>query len=140
MKPITITWQRLVDNQEQTCPRCGDTEGELDKAVRFLNKTLAPAGVHFELEKKALPFDEVALDPSQSNRIWINGRPLEEWLKANVGQSPCCGPCRDLECRTLEVAGTVHETIPADLIIKAALLAVQQQVQQQVNKGGKSSF
>lgn len=126
MKPISITWQRLVDEQGRTCDRCGDTEQELDKAVRFLNKTLAPAGVLFVVEKKALPFHEVSQDPSRSNRVWIDGRPLEEWLDVKVGRSPCCGPCQDLHCRTLEMNGSVHETIPAELIIKAGLLAVKE--------------
>ena len=44
-------------------------------------------------------------------------------------RSPCCGPCQGLECRTLEKNGASHETIPAELIIKGGLLAVQRQVQ-----------
>jgi len=136
MKTIKITWQRLVDDQGQTCERCGNTETELDKAVRFLEKSLAPAGVRFSVEKKALDFPEVSRDPSRSNRLWIDGRPLEKWVGADVGQSACCGPCQDLPCRTLDVGGAIHETIPAELIIKAGLLAVQRQV----NKlSGKSS-
>jgi len=130
MKTIKIVWQRLVDEQGATCDRCGGTEQELDKAVRFLQKTLAPAGLHFSLEKKALEKQEVVSDPSQSNRIWIDGRPLEKWLGAEVGKSACCGPCEGLECRTLEKDGTSHETIPAELIIKGGLLAVQHLVNQ----------
>jgi hypothetical protein len=81
------------------------------------------------VEKNALDIQEVTRDPSQSNRIWIDGRPLEKWLGAKVGKSPCCGPCQGLECRTLEAGGASHETIPAELIIKGGLLAVQRQVQ-----------
>jgi len=33
-----------------------------------------------------------------------------------------------MECRTLETGGTSHETIPAEMIIKAGLLAVQRLV------------
>ena len=128
MKTIKIIWQRLVDEHGSTCERCGDTEKELDKAVRFLQKSLAPAGVRFSVEKKVMDFQTVSHDPSQSNRLWIDGRPLEKWLKADVAQSPCCGPCQDFECRTLEIDGATHETIPAELIIKAGLLAVQRQV------------
>ena len=128
MKPIKIVWQRLVDDQGQTCDRCGGTEQELDKAVRFLQKSLAPGGVRFIVEKKGLAAGEFAQDPSQSNRIWVDGRLLENWVGAEVGQSPCCGPCQGAECRTLEVDGARHETVPAELIIKAGLLAVQRQV------------
>ena len=128
MKTIKITWQRLVDDQGQTCDRCGGTEQELHKALRFLIKSLAPVGIDFSLETKSLDATEFARNPSQSNRIWVDGKPLEKWLKAEVGASPCCGPCGDEACRTLEVEGTTHETIPAELIIKAALLAVQREV------------
>ena len=128
MMTIKVIWQRLVDEHGQTCERCGNTEMELDKAMRFLEKSMAPAGVRFSVEKKALDSHEVSRDPAQSNRLWIDGLPLEKWLGADVGQSPCCGPCQDLPCRTLEVGGTVHETIPAELIIKAGLLALQRQV------------
>lgn len=128
MKTFRITWQRLVDEQGQTCSRCGGTEQELHKALRFLVKSLAPVGIAFSLETKALDAQEFAQDPSQSNRLWIDGRPLEKWLQAEAGTSPCCGPCGDSECRTVEVEGTVYETIPAELIIKAALLAVQREV------------
>jgi hypothetical protein len=128
MKTIKIIWQRLVDEHGSTCERCGDTEKELDKAVRFLQKSLAPAGVRFSVEKNVMDFQTVSHDPLHSNRLWIDGRPLEKWLQADVGQSPCCGPCQDFECRTLEIDGATHETIPAELIIKAGLLAVQRQV------------
>lgn len=128
MQPIIITWQRLVDEQGQTCGRCGDTEQELVKAVRFLTKALAPVGLVFSLEKQALSPGEFARDPLQSNRITIDGRGLEEWLDAEVGQSPCCGPCGDSQCRTLKVAATLYETIPAELIIKAGLKAAYEKV------------
>lgn len=136
MKTIKITWQRLVDEQGQTCSRCGGTEQELHKALRFLAKSLMPVGIAFSLETKALDAQEFARDPSQSNRLWIDGRPLEKWLEGEAGASPCCGPCGDAACRTLEVEGTVYETIHAELIIKAALLAVQREVKKLAAKQG----
>jgi hypothetical protein len=130
MKTIKIVWQRLVDEQGRTCDRCAGTEPELHKALRFLTKALAPVGLTFSLETRVLAPEEFARDPSQSNRVWIDDRPLEEWVQAEVKQSPCCsGPCGGAECRIVEVEGVVYETIPAELIIKAALLAVQGQVQ-----------
>ncbi len=61
--------------------------------------------------------------PSESNRIWIAGRPLEDWLDASVGKSTCCSACGGAECRTLEIGSATFETIPEELILKAALLA-----------------
>lgn len=128
MKTIKITWQRLVDDEGRTCDRCGGTEQELHKALRFLAKSLMPLGIAFSLETRALETREFDRDPSQSNRLWIDNKPLEQWLRAETGASPCCGPCGDAQCRTVTVEGTTFETIPAELIVKAALLAVEREV------------
>jgi len=104
MKILKIEWQRLVA-EGQTCPRCGATEEEVEKAYRSLEKSLAPLGIQVVLEKQELAPEVFQRDPSRSNRILLNGRPLEEWLGLKAGQSPCCGPCGDAECRTLETGG-----------------------------------
>jgi hypothetical protein len=48
---------------------------------------------------------------------------MEEWLNASVGSSSCCSVCGTAECRTVEVDGTIFETIPENLFLKAALVA-----------------
>ncbi len=126
-KVLKITWQRLIDEKGQTCQRCGSTEKELRKASRSLEKSLSPLGIKVMLEKKALDPAECAEDISQSNRIWVGERTLEEWLGAQVGKSFCDFCCAGLgervECRTIKVGGKVYETIPAKLIVRAGLLA-----------------
>lgn len=122
MKILKVEWRRLVTDG-QTCPRCGATGKEVDKASRSLEQSLAPLGIKVILEKHELTPGAFQRDPSQSNRLLLNGRPLEEWLDLKVGQSPCCDPCGDAECRTLETGGQVYETIPADLIVQAGLRA-----------------
>jgi hypothetical protein len=121
-KMLTITWQRLLLEGE-TCSRCAATETAVEAAAATLRQVLAPMGVQVVLEKEALDQAAFAGDPLQSNLIRLNGRPLEAWLDLQVSQSPCCGPCGDAECRTVEADGTVHEAVPAALIIKAGLLA-----------------
>ncbi len=132
MKRLIIRWQRLVDEKGQTCQRCGATEKELQKAFQSLKQSLTPLGIEVTLEKKELDPAECAKDISQSNRIWVGEKPLEEWLNAEVGKSlcgTCCGELgSDVECRTVGVEGQTYETIPADLIIKAGLLAASQLV------------
>lgn len=125
MKRLEIKWQRLISRGE-TCPRCGLTEKEVDKAVSRLTRSLAPLGIAVRLEKTRLSLSRFKKDPSRSNRVWINGRPLEDWIEGRVGKSPCCDVCGPSECRTLEVRGEVFETIPADLIVQAGLLAAQE--------------
>jgi hypothetical protein len=52
MKVLEIKWQRLlIDESGQTCPKCGSTEKELDKAVSALKQSLAPLGIEVILEK-----------------------------------------------------------------------------------------
>ena len=127
MKILKIEWQRLV-TEGQTCPRCGATGEELDKASQSLERSLAPLGIKVVFEKHELTSGVFQRDHSQSNRILLNGRPLEEWLGLKVGQSPCSATCGDAECRTLETGGQVYETIPADLIIQAGLQAASKLV------------
>jgi hypothetical protein len=87
MKTLTITWQRLlVDESGRTCDRCGATERELERAVHTLKQSLAPLGIEVVLVKKALDAVAFAKDALESNRVWIGGKPLEEWLGADVGQ------------------------------------------------------
>ena len=135
MKTLKIVWQRLVDEHGQTCSRCGATEQELHKALRFLTKSLLPLGIVFSLDTRALDRQEFDRDPTQSNRLWVDNKPLEQWLKAETGASSCCGPCDGAECRTLTVEGKTFETIPAELIIKAALLAVEREVKKLTGGG-----
>lgn len=122
MKTLKIQWQRLLIN-DTTCPRCGATEQEVDKAYMSLKQSLSPLGIKVDLEKKVLDLAVFKNNPSQSNLIMVGDKSLEEWLKAHTGESSCCGPCGDTECRTLETQGKIYETIPAELIIKAGLMA-----------------
>jgi len=125
MKTLKIQWQRLIIDDE-TCPRCGATEEEVDKAYISLRQSLSPLGIKVVLEKKALDSAVFKKNPSQSNLIVIGERTLEEWLNAQTGGSSCCGPCGDTECRTIETQGKIYETIPAELIIKGGLIAAGQ--------------
>lgn len=122
MKPLPIVWQRLVTNGE-TCPRCAETGDAVSKATQALTAALAPLGMVPELEVRELDEARFKAEPSASNRIWIAGRPMEDWLQASVGSSPCCSVCGDSECRTMAVDGQTFEAIPQELLVKAALIA-----------------
>ena len=122
---LSIKWQRLI-SEGKTCPRCGSTEQELEKAVTVLGQALETMGIRVVLEKDSLSKAEFEKDPLRSNRIWINGRPLEDYVAGKVGQSPCCDECGPVDCRTLEVEGQAYETIPSVLIVQAGLIAASQ--------------
>lgn len=40
---------------------------------------------------------------------------MEDWLRGRVGRSRSCSVCGDSDCRTLEIRGTIFETIPESL-------------------------
>ncbi len=123
MKTLDIEWQRLLDEQEETCPRCGSTEQEVEKAVRELTQLLAASDITVSLTKKSIDPETFRKDVLQSNKILIAGKTLEEWLGATTGQSRCCEVCGDSECRTVEYAGDTQEAIPADMIVMAGITA-----------------
>ncbi len=129
MPELRILWQRLVDDAGNTCERCSDTKLQLERAVQKLKEVLSPLGLEPILEEKILDARDFVSDPAQSNRIWINGKALEEWIGGEVGMSPCCTTvCKNAECRTVAVGSDVFEVIPEELIVKAALLAAAELV------------
>lgn len=125
MKSMPIVWKRLVKSGE-TCSRCGDTRGELEAAVVKLAAALSPLGIEPRLEMQQLDEATFKANPSESNRVWIAGKPVEEWLGARVGMSRCCSVCGDSDCRTLELGDRTFEVIPQDLFIKAGLIAASE--------------
>lgn len=134
MKTLEIKWQRLV-SKGQTCPRCGLTEKELKLAISTLKKSLAPLKIKVILEKNELSVAKFKKDPLSSNQIWLNNRPLEDWINGKIGKSQCCDVCGPAKCRTLGVGEETYETIPADLIIRAGLLAASQIITLKIDKG-----
>lgn len=128
MRVLQIRWQRLVDEKGQTCDRCGATEAAVEEAVTKLKGSLKGLGIEVVLEKTAISPKEFSKDTLESNRIWIDGRPIEEWLQASAGQSKCCSICGESDCRTITVDGRTYEAVPAEFIVRAGLLAGAQLV------------
>lgn len=137
MSPLRIRWQRLVKGG-RTCVRCSDTEAEVRRAMETLRQVLAPLGIEPQLEVGEVDESAFLVRPVESNRIWIAEKPLEDWLGGTVGSSPCCSVCGDADCRTVEISGTRFETIPARLIIKAALIAVAETLDETTQVGTAS--
>lgn len=123
VKQLRITWQRLVDAEGKTCDRCDATHDEMRRAFDKLKQALRPLGIEPTLEIREIDRKTFEARPAESNRIWIAGRPMEEWLGATVGSSPCCSVCGEAQCRTVQVGPTTYETIPQALFIKAGLMA-----------------
>ncbi|MEN9474438.1 MAG: hypothetical protein RIS48_1158 [Pseudomonadota bacterium] len=123
MKTLSIVWQRLVNDQGKTCPRCQGTGDAVRHAVERLDSVLKPLGVQPVLECRELAPTAFRDQPSESNRIWVDGQPLEAWLDGQTGASRCCDECGDQDCRTLELEGQSYEVIPEELLVRAGLKA-----------------
>ena len=95
----------------------------MQRAVKNLEQALRPLGISPSLEISEIDEASFRMKPTESNRIWIAGKPMEEWLEGKIGSSRCCSVCGEAECRTVEVGGTTYEAIPENLILKAALIA-----------------
>lgn len=135
MSVLHVRWQRLVDETDRTCERCGSTGSAVERAVELLRRPLKELGIDVALKTEVLDPATFAKDPLESNRIWIGGVPLEWWLSATNGQSRCCSACGDAECRTMTVDGRTYEAIPVELIVKAGLLAAARLIQPEGSQG-----
>ena len=124
-KFLHITWQRLVDDFSATCPRCNETEQNLDTAGDILHPVLVRKGIHIFVQKKCILPMAFNQNPLDSNRIFIEEKPLESWLNAETGKSPCCDACGDNDCRTLIYEGRIYEDIPVKLIVSGILEALK---------------
>jgi hypothetical protein len=123
MTQLPIIWQRLVGAGGKTCQRCDATHQHIQSAIAKLRDALKPLNIEPTLELRQIDENAFKNKPAESNRIWIAGKPVEEWLAANVGSSPCCSVCGDTPCRTMEVEGAIFEDIPEAVVLKAALIA-----------------
>lgn len=123
MQTLCIEWKRLVDAAGNTCPRCRDTGRAIDSAFLKLAKSLKPLGIRVTIRKRKISPSAFSKNPTYSNEIRIQGKPLENWLNAETGTSPCCDACGDAECRTTVVDGAAYEAIPENMILRAGLLA-----------------
>ena len=126
---ITVRWQRLVTEAGETCDRCLNTQEEVGLATDTLRRCLRPLNIEVALEETPMTPAACARDISQSNRIFLDDRALEDWLGAEVGKSPCGSCCaqigQEVHCRTVVVDGRTYEVIPARLIVRAGLLAAE---------------
>ncbi|WP_448873558.1 DUF2703 domain-containing protein [Desulfobulbus propionicus] len=114
----------------QTCDRCACTGDATEAAIDKLKRCLAEVGIKVLLEKRIIDQAAFIANPLQSNQISIDGRTIETWLDVSTGQSACCGPCADKQCRTIRIDGQAYEAIPEAVILRAGLLAAAEKLRQ----------
>ena len=125
MKELEIEWKHL-DVDGKTCDRCAGTGDEIHQFINRLHEECAVKGVHITLKEINLTEKEV----EESNRIFINGVPLEDILPETTVSQNICSSCSDLLgsstcCRTIIHSGKEYETIPKQLIREAVCKIAQ---------------
>lgn len=119
---VRVVVERL-DVDGETCDRCAATLEAALTAEEQVAPRLAERGIALEIAERTLAAPEVA----HSNRVLVNGHPVEEWLGGSVSMSECPS-CGDLVgqstcCRAYEMEGVVSESLSANQIARAVLLA-----------------
>ncbi len=117
---IVIEWKHIGKDVENTCVRCGETGLAVLKAVADIRPGLESEGIKVRIVETVIPDDEI----NESNCILFNGVPIEDLIEEmSVKLTPCtscaCITGQDeVECRAVEVGGTLHEAIPVELILR----------------------
>lgn len=119
MEIIKITWQALIGRNGETCERCSKTYSNIENAINQLEPITSKLGVKVILEKKNISENNFEKDPLSSNRVFINGEPIEDILGLKVGKSVCCKFCKELECRTIIDKDKEIDEIPEKYILTA---------------------
>lgn len=100
----------------------------------MLSQVLNPLKVQVVLEREEITIDDFNKDPLRSNQIWINGRLVEDWIAGEASKTMCCDICGPNECRAIKIGSEVYEVIPAEIIIKAGLIAAYELIKKKANE------
>lgn len=125
MKELEIIWKHL-DVDGKTCDRCAGTGEEIRQFVTRLNEECTKQDIHITLKEVKLTENEI----EESNRILINGIPIEDILPETTVSQNVCSSCSDLLgsstcCRTIIHTEKEYETIPLQLIRQAVCRIAQ---------------
>jgi hypothetical protein len=136
-KNLIIEWQHVGADISTTCVRCTATGTTLLKVIEELKPELSKYNIHVEYKETVLTNEQLP----DSNRILINGKPFEEYLKnAQIVETPCqsCACIVDnetAECRAIEISDEIYESIPDDMIRNVLMKIITGDVTPSDSKG-----
>ncbi len=87
MKRWTILWKRLV-TMGRPVRVAAIPAVNLKRRVNKLRIVLHPLGIEPLLQTEEIDEATFKTNTAESNRVWIQGRPLEDWLGADVRHEP----------------------------------------------------
>jgi len=123
---LVVEWRHIGRDIENTCERCGETGKVVMDVVEQIRPILEEEGITVRFVETVLENEAIA----ESNSILFNGVPLEDLIKGIEVTSTPCTSCACItgqdgaECRAVEYNGERYESIPPDLIARAALRAL----------------
>ncbi|WP_214021592.1 DUF2703 domain-containing protein [Methanoculleus sp.] len=125
-KELVIEWKHIGKDVGNTCERFQETGMTLAAVLAEISTLLEMEGISVRMVETVLENDAVA----ESNSLLFNGVPIEELLEGiEVITTPCSCSCETCEggaeCRTLRYNGEEYETIPPELIGRAAAKALE---------------
>jgi len=126
-KILTIEWKHIGNDVTGTCDRCSLTGGAIQEVLEELWPYFRQKNVTVRFRETVLPDSRI----EQSNQVVLNGIFLEEYLAgAQVVQTPCCS-CAcitgkdEAECRAIDIGDDRYEAIPATLLKRVIIGAVE---------------
>ncbi|SCL74811.1 hypothetical protein L21_0695 [Methanoculleus chikugoensis] len=123
---LVIEWKHVGRDIENTCERCGVTGRAVMDVVEQIHPILEEEGIAVRFVETVLENEAIA----DSNSILFNGVPLENLIEGMEVTSTPCASCScitgqdNVECRAIEYNGERYESIPPELIARAALKAL----------------
>ena len=123
---LVIEWKHVGRDIENTCERCGATGRAVIDVVEQMRPILEEEGIAVRFIETVLENEAIA----DSNSILFNGVPLENLIEGMEVTATPCASCAcitgqdDAECRAVEYDGKRYESIPPELIARAALKAL----------------
>jgi hypothetical protein len=121
---LVIRWQHTVCQNENPCERCINTPLEIQRAYKDLKASLTGLGIVVTFEEKKMK--------EHDDHIFINDHDITDLLEGETIRTACLN-CLDDKgdprtCNTLKLGDNTYEVIPAELIIKAGLVAASELV------------
>ncbi|KUK61404.1 MAG: hypothetical protein XE10_1495 [Methanoculleus marisnigri] len=123
---LVVEWRHIGRDIEHTCERCGETGKAVMDVVEQIRPILEEEGITVRVVET--PIENAAI--KESNSILFNGMPLEDLIEGMEVTTTPCASCAcitgqdDAACRAVEYDGERYESIPPELIARAALRAL----------------
>jgi len=123
---LVVEWRHIGRDIESTCERCGETGQAVMGVIEEIRPILEEEGITIRVVETVLENEAIG----ESNSILFNGVPLEDLIEGMEVTATPCASCAcltgqdDAACRAVEYDGERYESIPPELIARAALKAL----------------